>query len=63
MVQPGSLLSTGFQVRRSKFRSVQGVQTAGKSHDLSWFDQTQFGDAEIGETDKPQPISSFSTAC
>jgi hypothetical protein len=40
------------------FRRVQGVRTAGKSRDLLRFD-----DAEIVETDKPQPKSSFSTGC
>jgi hypothetical protein len=39
-------------------RRVQGVRTAGKSRDLLRFD-----DAEIVETDKPQPKSSFSTGC
>jgi hypothetical protein len=58
-----SLLKNGFLVRRSMFRRVQGVRTAGKSHDLSWFDLTQFDDVEIGDTDKPQRKSGFSTGC
>jgi hypothetical protein len=40
------------------FRRVQGLRTAGKSRDLLRFEV-----AEIDETDKPQPKSSFLTGC